>query len=81
MVSFQPLLDSLLSSLIEPPISNHELGTLVGETLNQSVSQSSPENRKSQWEYLLKNEIFKLAVCVPPDSSQPVYILNKDDRG
>ena len=66
MVSLQPSLDSLLSSLTKSKL---ELETLVGKTLKSSASQSSPENWKSQWEYLLKDEIFKLAVRVPFDSS------------
>jgi len=69
MVSLQPSLDSLLSSLTKSPISKLELETLVDETLKSSASQSSPENWKSQWEYLLKDEIFKLAVRVRFDSS------------
>ncbi|KAF9446133.1 UDP-glucose 4-epimerase [Macrolepiota fuliginosa MF-IS2] len=62
MASLQPFLESLLSSLPQPPIAKDQFNSLVCKTLDESSGKSSPENRKSQWEYLLKNEIFKLAV-------------------
>ncbi|KXN88950.1 THO complex subunit 1 [Leucoagaricus sp. SymC.cos] len=62
MVPLQPFLDSLLSSLSNSPESRTRLENLVRKTLNESNDKSSPENRKNQWEYLLKNEIFNLAV-------------------
>lgn len=63
MVSLQPFLDSLFSSLPDVPISKVQYDTLVKKTLDDSSGKSSPENRKSQWEYLLKDQVFKLAVC------------------
>ncbi|KAJ3575241.1 hypothetical protein NP233_g1220 [Leucocoprinus birnbaumii] len=62
MVSLQPFLDSLLTSLPDPPILKPQLETIARKTLDESAGKSSSDNRKSQWEYLLKNEIFKLAM-------------------
>lgn len=62
MVSLQPVLASLLKSLPPRPIEQTTLNELVKETITQSQTKTSAENRKSQWEYLLKNEIFLLAV-------------------
>lgn len=62
MLPLQPFLDALLSSLPPLPISQAQYNSLVKKTLDDSRGKSSPDNRKSQWEYLLKNEVFKLAV-------------------
>jgi THO complex subunit 1 len=62
MLPLQPFLDLLLSSLPPLPISKAQYDSLVKKTLDDSSGKSSPDNRKNQWEYLLKNEVFKLAV-------------------
>ena len=62
MASLQPYITSLLKSLPPSPIEQDTLNELVSRTLADSKDKSSPENHKSQWEYLLKNEIFLLAV-------------------
>jgi len=62
MASLQPLLASLLDSLPPSPIEKEKLDELVARTIYESRDKSSPENRKVQWEYLLKNDIFLLAV-------------------
>jgi hypothetical protein len=62
MLPLQPFLDSLLSSLPPLPISKAQHDSLVKKTLDDSRGKSSLDNRKGQWEYLLKNEVFKLAV-------------------
>ncbi|XP_006454268.1 hypothetical protein AGABI2DRAFT_182243, partial [Agaricus bisporus var. bisporus H97] len=62
MLPLQPFLDALLSSLPPLPISQAQYNSLVKKTLDDSRGKSSPDNRKSQWEYLLKNEVFKLAM-------------------
>jgi hypothetical protein len=80
MVSLQPFLDFLLSSLPNPPISKAQLETSVRKTLDESRGKSSPENRKSQWEYLLKNEIFNLAVCGPSADMPSAHSVIQDDR-
>ena len=63
MVALQPLLASLLDSLPPSPIEKAKLDELVARTLDESRDKSSPENRKVQWEYLLKHDVFLLAVC------------------
>jgi hypothetical protein len=71
LVSLQPQLSSLLQSLPPCPIEQEKLDELVKDTLEQSKAKSEhpqgvvrtvPEYSKSQWEYLLKNEVFLLAV-------------------
>jgi hypothetical protein len=62
MTSLAPYLESLLKALPPRPIEQKLLNELVSKTLVESNNKSSPENRRSQWEYLLRNEIFKLAV-------------------
>jgi hypothetical protein len=63
MTSLQPSLALLLKSLPSSP-SRKLLDERVKKTLSDSKAKSSPENRKSQWEYLLKNAVFDLAVRV-----------------
>ncbi|KAH9486400.1 THO complex subunit 1 [Psilocybe cubensis] len=61
MASLQPHLTSLLKSLPPSPADKEALDKLVEHTLLETKNKSSPENKKSQWEYLLKNDIFLLA--------------------
>ncbi|KAF8079193.1 THO complex subunit 1 transcription elongation factor-domain-containing protein [Lyophyllum atratum] len=61
MLSLQPLLTSLLETLPPGPVEKAKLDELVQKTVEQSRKISPSETRKSQWEYLLKNEVFKLA--------------------
>ncbi|KAF8913231.1 THO complex subunit 1 transcription elongation factor-domain-containing protein [Gymnopilus junonius] len=61
MASLQPHLTSLLESLPPSPIDQSKLSQLVKDTVLKTKDKSSPENRKVQWEYLLKNDIFLLA--------------------
>ncbi|KAJ7103182.1 THO complex subunit 1 transcription elongation factor-domain-containing protein [Mycena belliarum] len=60
MASLQPGLARLLQSL-HPSPTQEKLDELVKKTLESTKAKSSPENRKSQWEFLLKNEVFDLA--------------------
>ena len=62
MVSLKPHLTSLLKSLPPSPVDQKKLDELVKNTIVQSKNDFSVENRKLQWEYLLKDDIFKLAV-------------------
>ena len=64
LVSLQPALARLLSSLSTSSADEHELAELAKKTLDETKTTSSLENRKSQWEYLLKNEVLNLAVRV-----------------
>ncbi|KDQ51135.1 hypothetical protein JAAARDRAFT_41403 [Jaapia argillacea MUCL 33604] len=60
----QPLekaLQSLFRSLPPRPIDKHTLDSLVEKTLQETQGRSSPETRRAQWEYVIRNEIFKLA--------------------
>lgn len=62
MQAVENALKNLLQSL--PPTSSDKevLEDLVRSTLANVQGHASPENRKTQWEYALKNEIFSLAV-------------------
>jgi hypothetical protein len=62
MVSLQPSLTFLLNNLPARPFDQQELNSLVCKTLAEAKLTSSQENRKAQWEYLLKADIFDLAV-------------------
>ncbi|KAJ7724223.1 THO complex subunit 1 transcription elongation factor-domain-containing protein [Mycena metata] len=60
MASLQPILTRLLKSLPPSP-TQEKLNELVKQTLVEAEDKSSSENRKSQWEFLLKNAVFDLA--------------------
>ncbi|KAJ7040243.1 THO complex subunit 1 transcription elongation factor-domain-containing protein [Mycena alexandri] len=60
MASLQPILTRLLKSLPPSP-TQEKLNELVKKTLVETEAKSSAENRKSQWEFLLKNAVFDLA--------------------
>jgi THO complex subunit 1 len=61
MTSLKPSLTKLLKS-VPPSPSQEKLNDLVKKTLSDTQAKSSPENRKSQWEFLLKDAVFDLAV-------------------
>lgn len=65
MVSFQPILDALLKALPPHPVPQHLFDELVTTVLEDTKDGGSAETRKSQWEYLLRKEVFDLAVCLP----------------
>lgn len=57
------ILSSHLSTLIEArSVSQHELDPLVAYAISETQDGRSPDTRRAQWEYLLKHEVFKLAV-------------------
>jgi THO complex subunit 1 len=62
MVSLAPHLKSLIKSMSAQPVDELILDSLIQKELNETSKKVSVENRKSQWEYLLKNEVFALAV-------------------
>lgn len=65
MSSDLPILSSHLSTLIEArSVSQHELDPLVAYAISETQDGRSTDTRRSQWEYLLKHEVFKLAVLV-----------------
>ncbi|GLB43609.1 putative polysaccharide biosynthesis protein [Lyophyllum shimeji] len=61
MLSLQPLLSSLLDTLPPGPSEKAKLDELVRSTIEQSRKAHPSDTRKTQWEFLLKNEVFKLA--------------------
>ena len=63
LASLLPYITSLLKSLPPPPVEQDTPDELVSHALADSKDKLSLKNHKSQWEYLLKNEIFLLAVC------------------
>jgi len=70
----QPYITSLLKSLPPSPVQQDKLDELVSRALADSKDKSSIENRKSQWEYLLKNEIYLLAVRLSFVPLIPFYL-------
>jgi hypothetical protein len=61
-LSLESAFAALLKSLHPRPVDQKTLVELVNRALQDSVAVSTDDNRKSQWEYLLKNEIYRLAV-------------------
>ncbi|KAG7452092.1 UDP-glucose 4-epimerase [Guyanagaster necrorhizus] len=62
MVSLQPILTALLKSLPLPPVEPHVVKENILKVVKSGKQMKiSVENQRVQWEYLLKNEIFKLA--------------------
>jgi THO complex subunit 1 len=57
-----PILKSLVKSIHARSFDTQTLDNLVQKVLHEPHDEASAENLKSQWEYLLKNEIFTLAV-------------------
>jgi THO complex subunit 1 len=68
MVSLAPNLKSLIKSTSDRSVDAPALDSLVQKVLDESNNKVSIENRKSQWEYLLKNEVFSLAVRIAGSS-------------
>jgi hypothetical protein len=62
MVSLQPHFDALLKSLPPAPVEQSKLDEAVIRVLEGTKDNTWPENRKTQWEQLLRNDIFLLAV-------------------
>ncbi|KAJ8586500.1 UDP-glucose 4-epimerase [Rhizopogon salebrosus TDB-379] len=52
---------SLLQAFPQRPFDQKLLHELVGKEVTRFQGKSSPDNLKSQWEFLLKNEVFTLA--------------------
>ncbi|KAJ2934319.1 hypothetical protein H1R20_g2793, partial [Candolleomyces eurysporus] len=65
MVALRPYIVKLLEEVSRPPAGQDVLKDLVSRTLSDAKQHASSENWKSQWEYLLKAEIFKLANVYP----------------
>ncbi|KAK0199086.1 THO complex subunit 1 transcription elongation factor-domain-containing protein [Armillaria mellea] len=61
MVSLQPTLTALLKSLPPPPVEPDVIKGNILKVVTNGKQTKISENKRVQWEYLLKNEIFKLA--------------------
>lgn len=64
MISLQPHLDALLKSLPPAPVDQSKLDGAVVRVLKDTKDNTWPENRKTQWEHVLRNDIFQLAVSL-----------------
>ena len=60
--SLAPALKSILKSLPSGTSDQSKFAELAKRAIQETSTQGNDENRKSQWEYLLKNEIYALAV-------------------
>ena len=71
-------LQTLVSSLPPHSIPPEDVEKLVKETLERSQSGSSAENRRAQWEFLLRNEVLTLAESEGSfgDEPEPSYFEN-----
>lgn len=73
----QPLLATLLDSLPPGPLEKTVLNDAVNKAIDESKKHSVAEaTRKSQWEFLLKNEVFDLAVCEFLDPHKLIAVTN-----
>ncbi|KAH8119730.1 THO complex subunit 1 transcription elongation factor-domain-containing protein [Phellopilus nigrolimitatus] len=84
MFSLSPYLENLLSSLPSQPITETVLDGLVKKAISESKQQTSPDNRRSQWEFLLRNEVYRLAetegaFIEEPDESYYEALCNRLD--
>ena len=61
MFSLSQCLERLLTSLPPHPIRKDVLDRLVEDAINESKQHSSTDNRRSQWEFLLRNEVYRIA--------------------
>jgi hypothetical protein len=75
MVTLTPVLEDLLGSLPPPPVGQPTLQDAASKAIEDgNLKVKSTENRRNQWEYLLKQEILELAVCVLTWSLQCLFI-------
>ena len=66
MQAAEKSLKNLLQSLPPRPIEKADLDEAVSKALKEASQKSTPENRRTQWEYVLRNEVYSLAVCTSP---------------
>lgn len=72
------ILSSHLSTLIEArSVSQHELDPLVAYAISETQDDRTQDTRRAQWEYLLKNEVFKLAVGSPTSFINEHFVSNE----
>lgn len=75
MQAIESAFKELFEALPPSPVHKSTLDQLVARTILQAEPNTSSENRKTQWEYALRNEVFSLAVRVPP------YLLSAVNSG
>ena len=61
MFALEPHLNNLIKSLPSKPPTKDLLDESVSKILAEPAESISADNRKAQWEYLLRAEVFKLA--------------------
>ncbi len=62
MQAVEQNLKSFLATLPARPLERQTLDTLAERTLSQTQATANPESWKNRWEYVLRKEIFDLAV-------------------
>ncbi|KAI0801471.1 hypothetical protein C8Q74DRAFT_494710 [Fomes fomentarius] len=62
MQAVEQNLKSFLATLSARPLERQTLDTLAERTLSQTQATANPESWKNRWEYVLRKEIFDLAV-------------------
>ena len=62
MQAIETALQGLLQSLSPLQVDKPALDALVAAAISEVEPKTSSENRKTLWEYALKNEVFNLAV-------------------
>lgn len=72
MQAIEGALKQLLQALPRPPADKQALDPLVSAAIADVEPKTSPENRKTQWEYALRNEVFSLAVRDDPCAARPL---------
>ncbi|KAJ2918375.1 hypothetical protein MD484_g2029, partial [Candolleomyces efflorescens] len=83
MAALRSYIVKLLKDVPRPPAGQDALKDLVSRTLVEAKLHASSESWKSQWEYLLKAEIFKLAARegkAVRESSEDGYYLELRDK-
>ncbi|OCB88986.1 hypothetical protein A7U60_g3793 [Sanghuangporus baumii] len=61
MFSLSQCLQKLLESLPPHPIPKDVINRLVEDAINESKQHTSVDNRRNQWEFLLRNEVYRVA--------------------
>lgn len=64
MQAAEKSLRNLLQTLPPRPIEKDVLDAAVSKALNEAGQKSTQENRRTQWEYVLRNEVYTLAVRI-----------------
>ncbi|TFK56323.1 hypothetical protein OE88DRAFT_1740661 [Heliocybe sulcata] len=71
MSSIEDTLQKLSSSLPHRPIEKERLDKLVEAALEETTGAQRSETRRARWEFLLKDEVFKLAATEPEALRNP----------